>query len=91
MIREKDLVELTIKKMCNDINKGVIRRVNSPQIAAQKCNAIDAWEKMEHFMRFAKEMNELELRRRYAMLKLSNDLYVFSILSSYFSAFSFLV
>lgn len=63
MIREKDLVELTIKKMCNDINKGIIKRFYSPQIAAQKCNAIDAWEKMEHFMRFANEMKERELRR----------------------------
>lgn len=56
MIREKDLVELTIKKMLNDINKGVIRRFYPLQIAAQKCNAIDAWEKMEHLMWFAKEM-----------------------------------
>lgn len=58
MIREKDFVELTIKKMLNDFNKGVIRRFYPPQIAAQKCNAIDAWEKMEHFMRFANEMKE---------------------------------
>lgn len=70
MIREKDLVELTVKKMLNDINKGVIRRVNSPQIAIQKCNAIDAWEKMEHFMRFTNEMKEWEQRQRYAMLHL---------------------
>ena len=61
---------MTIKKMLNDINKGIIRRVNSLQIAAQKCNAIDAWEKMEHLMRFANEMKEWELRRRYAMLQL---------------------
>lgn len=62
MIREKDLVELTMKKMLNDINKGVIRRFYPPQIAAQRCNAIDAWEKMEHFMRFANEMKEWEQR-----------------------------
>ena len=62
MIREKDFVELTIKKMLNDINKGVIRRFYPPQIAAQKCNAIDAWEKMEHFMRFANEKKEWEQR-----------------------------
>ena len=70
MIREKDFVELTMKKMLNDINKGVIRRFNPPQIAAQRCNAIDAWEKMEHLMRFANEKKEWEQRRRYAMLQL---------------------
>lgn len=69
MIREKDFVELIIKKMCNDINKGVIRRFNPPHIEEQKCNVIDAREKTEHFMRFVKEMNEWELRRRYAILQ----------------------
>lgn len=69
MIREKDFVELAVKKMLNDINKGVIRRFYPPQIAAQKCNAIDEQEKLEHFMRFVNEMNEWEMRRRYAMLQ----------------------
>lgn len=69
MIREKDFVELTIKKMYNDINKGVIRWFNPPQIAEQKCNAIDAWEKTEHFMRFVKEMNGCEMRWQYAVLQ----------------------
>ena len=72
LTREKDFVELAVKKMLKDINKGVIRRFYHPQIAAQKCNAIDAWEKMEHFMRFANEMKEWEQRQRYAMLQLVN-------------------
>ena len=62
MIWEKDFVELAVKKMLNDINKGVIRRFYPPQIVAQKYKAIDAWEKMEHFMRFAIVMKEWELR-----------------------------
>lgn len=69
MIREKDFVELIIKKMCNDINKGVIRRFTPPQIAEQKCNDIDAREKTEYFVRFVNEMNEWELRWRYAILQ----------------------
>ena len=69
MIREKDFVELVIKKMCNDINKGFIRMSNTPLVAEQKCNAIDAWDKTEHFVRFVNEMNEWELRRRYATLQ----------------------
>lgn len=50
----KDLFEIIIKKIANEENKSIIRRNFPPQIAKQKCDAIDNNEIMD----LVKKINE---------------------------------
>lgn len=64
-----DFIGMVGRKAGNEALKNFIRSTNHPYIAEQKCNVIDAMENTEHFMRFVNEINEWEMRRRYAIYK----------------------
>ena len=69
MITINDLYDIAENKIKNETQKAIIQSSLPPHIAERMRAAIDGQERFEHFLRFAKEMNEWELRRRYAMLQ----------------------
>lgn len=64
MVSIKDILEVSVNKMINDIQKSMIRRNYSPCVAENMCISIDVHEKTEHYLRFLKEYNEWLLNQQ---------------------------
>lgn len=70
----RDLFEIVVKKIVNETNKSMIRHNYPPQIAKQKCDAIDSNE-IKELIKKINEWQEEQCRQQQAVLSFLQQYY----------------